>query len=123
MAPMIVERSLDSSLYLTIGSSGGSRIFPAIFHTFLQLEWGHNLLEAIQHARFYDQLFPEEVETDSNAPVEIVESLIGRGHNVVVKDVDRSKISVAVNAVVTERDGQMFGEFSCTSAICSRSVI
>lgn len=108
MAPTILERSSDNTLYLTIGASGGSRIFPAIFHTFLQLEWGHDLLEAVQHARLYNQLFPTDVVVNSNARVDIVEALIHRGHNVSIKDVNRPKIAAAVNAIVVERDGRIF---------------
>lgn len=107
ISPMIFERSSDNSLYLTIGGSGGSRIFPAVFHTILQLEWGRNLLEAVQHGRLHDQLFPMILETDSNSPVEVVEGLIHRGHNVTVIDVERM-IAASVNAVIMERDGRKF---------------
>jgi gamma-glutamyltranspeptidase / glutathione hydrolase / leukotriene-C4 hydrolase len=106
---MIFERSSDNSLYLTIGASGGSRIFPSVFHTILQLEWGRNLLEAVQHARLHDQLFPMILEADSNMPMGIIEGLIHRGHNVTVVDVERMA-AASVNAVITERDGRKFGE-------------
>ena len=79
--PTILEHP-DGSFYLSIGGSGGSRIFGAVFQTILNLDWGLNPSEAIEYGRLHDQLYPLYLDTDSTYPPELVDALRDRGHNV-----------------------------------------
>ena len=81
MAPVIIEYP-DGSFYMAIGGSGGSRIFPSIFQVILNLDWGQDVSQAIEHGRFHDQLYPLQLDVEDNAPFELLESLRQRGHNV-----------------------------------------
>lgn len=67
---------------LVIGGSGGSRIFPAVFQTLLNVGWGADAREAIEFGRVHDQLFPTIVDVDNVYPPELVQGLRERGHNV-----------------------------------------
>lgn len=79
--PTIIEDE-SGDFYLAIGGSGGSKIFPAVFQTLLNMDWGQDVGTAIEYGRLHDQLFPEWVEVDDVYPTEIVADLAGRGHNI-----------------------------------------
>ena len=81
--PTIIERAADGSFLAAIGGSGGSIIFGAIFQVLVNLmHWGMDLGDAIEAGRVHDQLYPEITVADSTYPLELVEELIARGHNV-----------------------------------------
>lgn len=63
-SPMIAEYE-DGSFYAAMGGSGGSRIFGAVAQSFLNLEWGMDISEAIEAPRVHDQLFPPTVTIES----------------------------------------------------------
>lgn len=79
--PTIIENA-DGSFYLSIGGSGGSRIFPAVFQVLLNLDWGLNLSEAIEFGRLHDQLYPLFLDADNVYPSDLLDDLRSRGHNV-----------------------------------------
>ncbi|EGO25825.1 hypothetical protein SERLADRAFT_388352 [Serpula lacrymans var. lacrymans S7.9] len=104
MVPTIVENA-DGSFYLSIGGSGGSQIFGAVFQTMLNLEWGMDVSEAIEYGRLHDQLYPLRVNVDNIYPTELVDALKERGHNVTVVDINR--VAAVVQAVVRQ-DGTIY---------------
>ncbi|KAH7339600.1 gamma-glutamyltranspeptidase [Rhizoctonia solani] len=65
MAPTIMEHA-SGKLYLTLGGSGGSRIFGAIAQTIVNLDRGMNVSGAIEEPRVHDQLFPTLVSIESD---------------------------------------------------------
>jgi gamma-glutamyltranspeptidase / glutathione hydrolase / leukotriene-C4 hydrolase len=124
MVPAIVEH-LDGSFYLAIGAAGGSRIFPSVFQTMLNLDWGLDLSQSVEFGRLHDQLYPMLVDVDDDYPHDILCSLKQMGHNIsgdishlsvlgpridcahVVADVGR--VAGVVQAVM-QKDGRIFGE-------------
>ncbi len=78
-APTIIENP-DGSLYLALGGSGGSKIFPAIIQVVLNLDWGLDIGSAIEYGRLHHQLYPEWVEADDIYPRELLFGLKKRGH-------------------------------------------
>ncbi|EPQ57051.1 gamma-glutamyltranspeptidase [Gloeophyllum trabeum ATCC 11539] len=96
--PTIVEDAAGN-FKLAIGGSGGSRIFPAVFQTILNVfEYGMDVGQAVEYGRVHDQLYPLVTDVDSVYPEEGVRELRERGHNVTVEDVNR--IAAVVNAVM-----------------------
>ena len=79
--PTIIEHE-DGSFYLAVGGSGGSRIFPAVFQTLLNLDWGLDASEAVEYGRLHDQLYPMVTDADNVYPTLILDELRERGHNV-----------------------------------------
>jgi gamma-glutamyltranspeptidase / glutathione hydrolase / leukotriene-C4 hydrolase len=124
IVPAIVEHR-DGSFYLAIGGAGGSRIFPAVFQTMLNLDWGLDLSQAVEFGRLHDQLYPITVDADDFYPGDILYSLKQMGHNITG---DNSQLSVhgscvdpgqivedvnhvgAVVQAVMRKDGRIFGE-------------
>ncbi|KAG1900607.1 gamma-glutamyltranspeptidase [Suillus fuscotomentosus] len=102
--PTIIE-NLDGSFYLSVGGSGGGRIFGAVLQVILNLDWGMDVSAAIENGRVHDQLYPLEVDADEIVPVAILNSLIERGHNITVSKIDR--VAAVVQAVVS-MDGRIF---------------
>lgn len=80
-SPTILEYA-DGSFYLAIGASGGSQIFPAIFQTMLNLDWGMDASQAVEYGRVHDQLYPTQVEADDVLPAVVIDDLRVRGHDV-----------------------------------------
>ncbi|KAI5120966.1 hypothetical protein M0805_006638 [Coniferiporia weirii] len=100
--PTIIEHP-DGSFYLAVGGSGGSKIFPAVFQVILGInDWGLNPSEAVEWGRVHDQLYPSFVEVDSVLPLEAVNGLRERGHNVTIYDINR--IAAVVQVVMKTGD-------------------
>ncbi|CUA66843.1 gamma-glutamyltranspeptidase [Rhizoctonia solani] len=105
MAPAIMEHA-SGKLYLTLGGSGGSRIFGAIAQTIVNLDRGMNVSEAIEAPRVHDQLFPTLVSIESEFGERELEGLKQRGHNTSVFDIN---LGVAeIQAVTLDEDGHIF---------------
>ncbi|KAG8691382.1 hypothetical protein FRC11_004495 [Ceratobasidium sp. 423] len=105
MAPTIMEHA-SGKLYLTLGGSGGSRIFGAIAQTILNLDRGMNISGAIEAPRVHDQLFPTVVSIESEFGEREIEGLQQRGHNTSVFDIN---LGVAeIQAVTLDEDGHIF---------------
>ncbi|CAE6452411.1 unnamed protein product [Rhizoctonia solani] len=97
MAPTIMEHA-SGNLYLTLGGSGGSRIFGAIAQTIVNLDRGMNVSGAIEEPRVHDQLFPTLVSIESEFGEREIEGLKQRGHNT----------SAEIQAVTLDEDGHIF---------------
>jgi gamma-glutamyltranspeptidase/glutathione hydrolase/leukotriene-C4 hydrolase len=103
--PVIIENA-DGSFYLTIGGAGGSQIATAILQVFLHLLNGMNPLEAVEHGRLHDQIFPPITTADNIYPENLLEALRERGHNLTVFDINR--ISSVVNLIGQHQNGTIF---------------
>jgi gamma-glutamyltranspeptidase/glutathione hydrolase/leukotriene-C4 hydrolase len=106
IAPTIVEHE-DGSFALTIGASGGSLIFGAIFQTMMNLwhEPGTDASTAVEAGRVHNQLYPPITLVDDIYPLHLVQGLRDRGHNITVLDINRV---AAVVQVVESRDGFLY---------------
>jgi len=78
--PSILEHS-DGSFYMAIGGSGGSLIFGAVFQVLLNMDWGMDLSQAIEHGRLHNQLYPETTLADDTYNKHLLDALLVRGHN------------------------------------------
>ncbi|CAL1707127.1 unnamed protein product [Somion occarium] len=97
--PTIIEDQ-SGEFSLAIGGSGGTKIFPAVFQTILNMDWGQDVSTAIEYGRLHDQLYPSTVDIDDVYPTELVADLKIRGHNVTISDINRV---AAVVQVVTKK--------------------
>ena len=125
--PIIIEDE-SGSFYSALGGSGGSRIFPAVFQTILNLDWGMDISAAIEYGRMHDQLFPLVVDTDDILPPALLDGLRKLGHNISGEHVhmlpparmvtdggsvaDTSRIAAVVQGVVKLND-TIYGQFMC----------
>ncbi|KAH6913849.1 gamma-glutamyltranspeptidase [Coprinopsis sp. MPI-PUGE-AT-0042] len=100
-APTIIEHK-DGSFYVAIGGSGGSRIFPSIYQTLFNLDWGLDASQAVEYGRLHNQLFPILTDADNVYPPHLLDELRSRGHNITVVDVNRV---AAVIQLVLQEDG------------------
>ncbi|KAI0341981.1 gamma-glutamyltranspeptidase [Trametopsis cervina] len=96
-APTILEDA-DGEFAIAIGASGGSRIFPSVFQTLVNMDWGLDPSAAIEYGRLHDQLFPLAVEADNIYPSRILQDLRRKGHNITVSDISRAGAVVQVVA-------------------------
>ena len=61
MTPTIIEK--DGSLYMILGTPGGSTIITSVFQVILNAyEFGMNIQDAVNFPRFHHQWIPEKVE-------------------------------------------------------------
>lgn len=60
-----MDHASSDAVWLTMGGSGGSRIFGAVAQTLLNLDWGHDLASAVELPRVHHQLLPEYVSRPS----------------------------------------------------------
>ncbi|KAF8757152.1 Gamma-glutamyltranspeptidase [Rhizoctonia solani] len=105
MAPTIMEYP-SGDFYLTLGGSGGSRIFGAIAQAIVNLDRGMNISGAVEAPRVHDQLFPTLVSIESGFGHKEIDALKQRGHNTSVFDIN---LGVAeIQAVTQDMDGQFF---------------
>ncbi|KAI9068256.1 gamma-glutamyltranspeptidase [Trametes sanguinea] len=95
--PVILEHE-DGSFFMAIGGSGGSRIFPAVFQTILNLDWGMDVSGAIESGRLHDQLFPMMVDADDILPASLLDGLREKEHNITVSDTNR--VAAVIQAIV-----------------------
>ena len=127
----------DGSLYLVAGGSGGSHIFPGVFQIILNLDWGLDAGQAVEHGRVHSQLYPTFVVVDEIYPPELITQLEERGHNItsmeniflwysiqslimrhLVGEMDR--FAAVVNIVTRQLDGKIFGKpksSACTTLL------
>lgn len=53
--------TVDGEVWLTLGGSGGSRIFGSVAQVIMNLDWGYDVSNAIEQQRVHDQLSPAYV--------------------------------------------------------------
>ncbi|KIJ49346.1 hypothetical protein M422DRAFT_161129 [Sphaerobolus stellatus SS14] len=104
-SPTILEHS-DGSVYLVLGGSGGSRIFPSVAQVILGKEAWVDVSKAVEGPRVHNQLYPLPVDVDSTIDNEGIKALKERGHNVTVSDINR--VAAVVQAILVSKDGRIF---------------
>lgn len=61
--------TVDGEVWLTLGGSGGSRIFGSVAQVIMNLDWGYDVSNAIEQQRVHDQLSPAYVSVQAeNTP-------------------------------------------------------
>ena len=80
MTPTIIEKS--DSLYLVVGTPGGSTIITSVFQTILNvIEHGMTMQEAVNAGKFHHQWLPDEIFYEPNALDSVTILELGRmGH-------------------------------------------
>jgi gamma-glutamyltranspeptidase/glutathione hydrolase/leukotriene-C4 hydrolase len=107
MAPTIIEQRSGDLIHIVAGGSGGSRIFGSIVQTILNVDWGMDISQAIESARVHDQLFPPIVMIESGFKNDEIAGLAGRGHQILVMDIN---LAVAeVQGIHVTPNGTYFG--------------
>ncbi|KND87087.1 Gamma-glutamyltranspeptidase 1 [Tolypocladium ophioglossoides CBS 100239] len=82
ISPIIVE-SADGKLYLSVGAAGSSRITTATIQNVINvLDGGMTTVQALGHARFHDQLIPNQVSFEYAYDNSTVAFMKSRNHNV-----------------------------------------
>ncbi|GAA5974498.1 hypothetical protein JCM11641_002057 [Rhodosporidiobolus odoratus] len=110
-SPIIMDHphsssSKDSSVWLAMGGSGGSRIFGAVAQTLLNLDWRMDLSNAVEQPRVHHQLLPDYVSVESSYRPDLLDEMRDRGHNLTVFDIN---VGIAeVQAVVRDEKGKFF---------------
>jgi len=104
ISPTIITHE-DGTPFLVVGGAGGSRIFPSVVQTILNVDWGMDISTAIEHARVHDQLFPWMVEIENTIEAGVADTLREKGHNVTVSDILLSY--AAVEGVMRTRRGRI----------------
>lgn len=104
MTPTILTRG--DSLYMVVGTPGGSTIITSVFQTILNVvEWDMNMLEAVSAPRYHHQWLPNEVGVEPDAFTrEVVGELEAMGHRMA----PRSSIG-RVDAILVLPDGRLEG--------------
>lgn len=104
MTPVIVEKK--GSLYLVLGSPGGSTIPTTVFQVIINvLDFGMNLEQAVDTGRFHHQWLPDILYYEKNAINQAtLEKLRSMGHTLVERPVIGS-----VNAILILPGGKRTG--------------
>lgn len=105
MTPTIVEK--DSSLFMVVGTPGGSTIITSVYQTILNvIEHGMGMQEAVEAPRFHHQWKPDKVylETGREYGDEVLEALRNKGH-----ELDSRGAIGRVDAILVKADGILEG--------------
>lgn len=104
MTPTIVEK--NDSLFLVVGTPGGSTIITSVFQTILNVvEHGMGMQEAVNAERVHHQWKPDTIFTENNAlDSTTIVQLSEMGHNIVT----RGNIG-AVDAILVKPNGKLEG--------------
>ncbi len=104
MTPTIVEK--DSSLFMVVGTPGGSTIITSVFQTILNvIEFDMSMQEAVNARRFHSQWMPDVIYVERNAlPAQDSVSLVRMGHRF---DPDYLGGIGRVDAILVRPDGRL----------------
>mgnify|MGYP001269287214 CR=1 FL=1 len=106
MTPTIVEKP-DSTLYMVLGSPGGSTIITTIAQIIVNVvNFDMDIDQAVESKRFHHQWIPPYIQIEQNSMSDnTISALMDKGHNIVL----RSKIGIGeANCILSER-GYFFG--------------
>ncbi len=102
MTPTIVER--NDSLFMVVGSPGGSTIITSVFQTILNVtDFSMDMQQAVDAGRFHHQWLPDYISYEKGALDSLlIRSLISRGHTL------RQRSSIGrVDAIRVLADGRL----------------
>ncbi len=104
MTPTIIEK--NGSLFLVVGTPGGSTIMTSVFQTVLNvIDFNMNVQDAVTAPRFHHQWLPDEVMAERDAVSKKVRHMLTTtGY----KLVDRNSIG-RVDAILVQPDGSLQG--------------
>ena len=100
MAPSVFTDQNTGQVKLVIGGAGGTKITTAIALVAIRHLWfGEDIKKAIDAPRIHHQLFPDEINYESNFPRDILNGLAQRGHKLVKhKDDEMSSYIMAISS-------------------------
>jgi gamma-glutamyltranspeptidase/glutathione hydrolase len=102
MSPVIVLR--EGAPRYALGLPGGLRIFPSVLQALLNLiDHGMSVQEAVEAPRLWTQGFAVEVE--NAVPVDVLDELRARGHDVVAT----GNVGGGMSAIALAADGTLTG--------------
>ncbi|OMH79278.1 Gamma-glutamyltranspeptidase 1 [Zancudomyces culisetae] len=85
-----------------VGASGGSRILTAVAQVLRNcMEYGMTIKQAVDSPRIHHQLLPDELMVEPYYPVDLVNGLREKGHNIV----EMAQVSSVVQAIRILSDG------------------
>jgi gamma-glutamyltranspeptidase len=104
MTPTILEK--DGSLFMVVGTPGGSTIITSVFQTILNVvDFGMDIQEAVAAPRFHHQWLPDEVALEKSAVTQpIRHALSTTGY----KLLERNSIG-RVDAILVSSNGGLSG--------------
>jgi gamma-glutamyltranspeptidase/glutathione hydrolase len=98
MAPTIVVK--DGRPFMVTGSPGGPRIITATLLSILNVvNYGMDVQEAVSAPRFHHQWVPDRLVVEAAIPVDVIEALRSRGHQV---EVSKRNWPPKVQAIVVD---------------------
>ena len=106
MTPTIVER--DGSLFMVVGTPGGSTIITAVTQTILNVyEFGFSMQDAVNAPRFHHQWLPDVITFENEGFGDLLkEDLRKRGYQI---NEGRTPIIGKVDAIRVLEDGRLEG--------------
>ena len=108
MAPTIVVK--DGRPFMVTGCNGGSRIITATLLSILNVvDYGMDVQEAVSAPRFHHQWVPDRLVVEAAIPVDVIEALRSRGHQVEVSERNWSKAPKVQAIVVDPASGRHLG--------------
>jgi gamma-glutamyltranspeptidase/glutathione hydrolase len=104
MTPTIVTR--DGKLALVLGSPGGPRIITTVANILLGIvDFGLNVVEAVDAPRFHHQWMPDTIYTEKGISPDTVRQLQAMGHKVTEEDYWSDGECIAIDGKTGERLG------------------
>jgi gamma-glutamyltranspeptidase/glutathione hydrolase len=95
MAPTIVAK--DGRPFMVTGSPGGPRIITTTLLTILNVvDYGMDVQEAVSAPRFHHQWMPDRLVVEAAVPLDVIDALRSRGHQVEVSARDWSSAQAIV---------------------------
>jgi gamma-glutamyltranspeptidase/glutathione hydrolase len=95
MAPTIVVK--DGRPFMVTGCNGGPRIITATLLSILNVvDYGMDVQEAVAVPRFHHQWVPDRLLVEAAVPLDVIEALRSRGHQVEVSERNWSKVQAIV---------------------------
>ena len=106
MTPTIVERP-DSSLYMVLGSPGGSTIITTIAQIIVNvINFNMDIDQAVESKRFHHQWIPPYIQIEQNSfSQNTINALKQKGHDLVL----RSKIGIGEANCILLDNGYFYG--------------
>ena len=104
MSPTVLVRSDTKKVRAVAGAAGGTKITTATVYSLIRNVWfGETIKEAVDSRRMHHQLFPMQLQFEKGFPLEIVDVLKSKQH-----DVSTYVSGAVVTAISVEDDGFIY---------------